>query len=90
VRHGNGPSGPAFAGTALHVEGGVVCGFQDAHPTVGHKGDQDKPSDFNTMASFWSTLLRYELRKLPSRLHALAEVEIEAVPWKEHQGPDID
>jgi hypothetical protein len=43
----------------------------------------DKPGDFNTMASFWSTLLRYEPRKLPSRLHALAEVEIETVPWKE-------
>jgi hypothetical protein len=43
----------------------------------------DKTSDFNTMASFWSTLLHYEPRKHPSRLHALAEVEIETVPWKE-------
>ena len=43
----------------------------------------EKPCDFNTMASFWSTLLRYEPRTPTLRLHAGAEVEIETVPWKE-------
>ena len=57
--------------------------FKTHIPPWASKVIMDKPGDFNTMASFWSTLLRYEPRKLPSRLHALAEVEIETVPWKE-------
>jgi hypothetical protein len=57
--------------------------FKTHIPLWATKMIMDKPSDFNTMASFWSTLLRYEPRKLPLHLHALAEVEIETVPWKE-------
>jgi hypothetical protein len=57
--------------------------FKTHIPPWASKVIMDKPSDFNTMASSWSTLLRYEPRKLPSSLHALAEVEIETVPWKE-------
>ena len=52
--------------------------FKKHIPPWATKVIMEKPCDFNTMASFWSTLLSYE-----QCLHAGAEVEIETVPWKE-------
>jgi hypothetical protein len=57
--------------------------FKKHIPPWATKVIMENPGDFNTMASFWSTLLRYEPRTPTSRLHAGAEVEIETVPWKE-------
>jgi hypothetical protein len=56
--------------------------FKSRVPQWALKVIMDKPSDFNTMASFWTTLLRYEPRKtIPTRLHA--HEANETVPWKE-------
>ena len=64
--------------------------FKTHIPLWATKVIMDKLSDFNTMANFWSTLLSYESHKLPSCLHALAEVEIETVPWRRpHSRPCV-